>query len=145
MKARAVIGAYTYGTRAIIDNATVGRLCSIAPNVLIGANEHPLDLVSTHPMAYDRHLFDAKQAPVIVGHDVWIGAGAIIMSGVRIGSCAVVGANAVVTHDIEPGAIMTGVPARPVGARRVHDDFVAQLDAAEAEAVPDLARHYGMR
>ena len=48
----------------------------------------------------------------MIGHDVWIGHGAIIMPGVTIGHGAVVAAGAVVTGDVEPHAIVAGVPAR---------------------------------
>jgi hypothetical protein len=57
-------------------------------------------------LAYDRF-----SRPCEIGHDVWIGANATILRGVRIGNGAVVGANAVVTRDVEPYAIVAGVPA----------------------------------
>lgn len=53
----------------------------------------------------------AKIGEVIVGNDVWIGAGAKILMGCHIGDGAVIGANAVVTGDIPPNAIAVGVPA----------------------------------
>jgi acetyltransferase-like isoleucine patch superfamily enzyme len=52
--------------------------------------------------------------PIEIGRNVWIGRGAAILAGVRIGDQAVVGANAVVTHDVPAGAIVGGVPARPL-------------------------------
>lgn len=55
---------------------------------------------------------------VVIGHDVWIGAQACITDGVSIGEHAVVGAGAVVTRDVEPYAIVAGVPARRIGDRR---------------------------
>lgn len=59
--------------------------------------------------------------PIHVGNDVWIGTRVIVLPGVHIGDGAVVGANAVVTRDVPPGAVVAGVPARVVqmrGARR---------------------------
>ncbi len=53
-----------------------------------------------------------SKGPVIVGRNAWIGEGAAIMPGVRIGEGAIVGANAVVTRDVPPGAVVGGVPAR---------------------------------
>ena len=53
--------------------------------------------------------------PVEIGDDVWIGHGAIIMPGVKIGSGAVVAAGAVVTRNVDAHTIVAGVPARPVG------------------------------
>jgi acetyltransferase-like isoleucine patch superfamily enzyme len=54
---------------------------------------------------------------VTIGREVWIGRGAAILSGVTIGDRATVGANAVVTRDVPPGAIVGGVPARPLVSR----------------------------
>lgn len=55
---------------------------------------------------------------VQIAEDVWIGAHACVTDGVSIGAHAVVGAGAVVTHDVEPFAIVAGVPARRIGDRR---------------------------
>jgi acetyltransferase-like isoleucine patch superfamily enzyme len=56
-------------------------------------------------------------APVVIGSDCWLGARAIVLPGVTIGDGAVVGAGAVVTHSVEPGCIVAGVPARVIGRR----------------------------
>jgi acetyltransferase-like isoleucine patch superfamily enzyme len=58
-----------------------------------------------------------KGKQVVVEDDVWIGYGAILFSGVRVGRGAIVGAGAVVTEDVRPYDIVVGVPARPVGRR----------------------------
>lgn len=54
---------------------------------------------------------------IVVGDDVWLGYGVVVLDGVRIGDHAVVGAGAVVSHDIPEGAIAVGVPARVVRYR----------------------------
>ena len=53
-----------------------------------------------------------SKGPIEIGHDVWIGAYAHVMSGVKVGNGAVVAANAVVTRDVAPFAIVAGCPAR---------------------------------
>jgi acetyltransferase-like isoleucine patch superfamily enzyme len=55
-----------------------------------------------------------KDKSVEIADDVWIAAGAIILPGIKIGARSVVAAGAVVTHDVEPGTIVAGVPAKPI-------------------------------
>jgi len=121
--AATTIGDYSYvGGGSQLQNVTVGKFCSIGPEVRIGLGLHPVDHVSTYPGFYsaqasgstaftDGALVD-EHAPVEIGHDVWIGARALVMDGVRIGHGAVIGAGAVVTRDVAPYAIVAGVPAR---------------------------------
>jgi acetyltransferase-like isoleucine patch superfamily enzyme len=58
-----------------------------------------------------------SKGPIIVEDDVWLGVGVTVLSGVRIGKGSVVGAGAVVTHDVPEGAIVAGVPARVIKMR----------------------------
>ena len=57
-------------------------------------------------------------SPVTIGEDAWIGHCACVLKGVTLGDGAVVGANSVVTRDVEPNAIVAGAPARSIGARQ---------------------------
>jgi maltose O-acetyltransferase len=52
-------------------------------------------------------------APIKIGRNVWVGANAVILAGVTVGDNAVIGAGAVVTHEVPPGHLAVGVPARP--------------------------------
>jgi len=62
----------------------------------------------------------------MIGSDVWIGDGAVVMSGLTIGVGAIIGANAVVTKDVAPYAIVGGVPIRAIG-RRFDEPLAARL------------------
>jgi acetyltransferase-like isoleucine patch superfamily enzyme len=106
---------YTEGARI-----TVGAFCSISAEArVLGGGEHAISRPSTFPLK--ARLFDptertgpdsAETGPTIIGNDVYIGVGAIVLGGVTIGDGAVVGAGAVVTRPVPPYAIVTGNPAR---------------------------------
>ena len=87
----------------------IGDDVSIAHGVSILTTEHDWTVpgVATRDAA-------VTAAPVTIGDDVWIGAGARILAGITIGDHAVVGAGAVVTRDVAPRTIVVGVPARPL-------------------------------
>ena len=55
-----------------------------------------------------------RSSPVTLGHDVWIGHGAVVLPSVSIGNGAAVGAGAIVTKDVPPFAVVAGNPARVV-------------------------------
>jgi len=103
----------------------VGSFCSISPECrILGGGEHRLDRASTFP--FNARLFDPRRrtgpdahdtGPTVIGSDVYVGVGAIMLSGVSIGDGAVVGAGAVVTKPVPPYAIVGGNPARIVRYR----------------------------
>ena len=61
--------------------------------------------------------FGDRGGVVVIGNHVWIGYRAIVLPGITIGEGAVVGAGAVVTHDVEPFSVVAGNPARKIGVR----------------------------
>lgn len=143
-------GAHSYmnGGGYIRERVYIGRYCSIGRRVTIGAGAHHMNGVSTHPKlhgsksrAYSSEEQDflwpgvdpskgAARNPTVIQHDVWIGDGAVIMPGVTVGTGAVIGANSVVTRNVEPYAIVAGIPAKMI-RRRFPDAVVDALVRTE--------------
>ena len=87
----------------------IGEGTQIGPAVQIYAADHPRD------PAERRAGLEFGRA-VSIGKNVWIGGGALILPGIRVGDDAVIGAGAVVTRDVAPGATVVGNPARPISS-----------------------------
>lgn len=147
------IGAYSYGRPKVRfpesgRRLTIGRYCSIADKVeILLGGDHRLDWASTYPFAAMAGLFPDARAPgdyhasrgdVSIGHDVWLGSGCMVLSGVAIGHGAVVAARAVVTRDVPPYGIVAGNPARLV-RRRFGEEEIAALLAASWWDLPHEA------
>jgi acetyltransferase-like isoleucine patch superfamily enzyme len=145
------IGMYSYlrtGTARYVKS--IGRYCSIGPGVTIGEGEHPTNWLSTSPSQYTLEQFkffpperedapnrrikrtadnhDGAAGSVVIGNDVWIGGGATIRRGVRIGDGAIIAGNAFVTRDVEPYSIVAGLPAKHM-RYRFADEIVDRLKA----------------
>lgn len=123
------MGDFTYvASNTRIMNAKIGKYCSIGPDILIGLGKHPSStFVSTHPIFFstlgqsqsvicDRNYFE-EFANIDIGHDVWIGARAVLLDGVSVGNGAIVAAGSLVTKDVPPYAIVGGVPAKVIKYR----------------------------
>jgi maltose O-acetyltransferase len=90
---------------------TIGRKVSIAPSVILVTDSAPGNSeLLMHNAGVSHGMI--RRAPIIIEDDVWIGAGAIVLPGVRIGRGAIIGAAAVVTKDVPAATVVAGVPAR---------------------------------
>jgi phosphonate metabolism protein (transferase hexapeptide repeat family) len=165
------LGDYSYMERdgeAIYTD--IGKFCAIAAHCRLNALNHPVDRISQHKITYrpneyfahaklDKAFREERRAQrVMIGHDVWIGHGAIILPGMKIGHGAVVAAGAVVTRDVAPHAVAAGIPARfvkwrfpPEISSRIialawwdweHDRLGAAVDDMRALAVEDFLAKY---
>lgn len=134
---KSIIGDHTFLQKgASVHCATIGKFCSIAPGVVVGLGRHPTDHVSSHPAFYSSTQPLAKTfsksdifqpfRKTKVGHDVWIGQNAMVVDGVTIGTGAVVAAGSVVTGNIEPYAIVGGIPAKTI-RKRFKDSQIERL------------------
>ena len=93
------------------EQVEIGRNCMIGPHCYITDANHgiaPGAAVKDHPM---------QIKPVAIEDDVWLGAGVIVLAGVRLGRGAIIAAGAVVTKDVPANAVFAGVPARAIGQR----------------------------
>jgi hypothetical protein len=141
------VGAFSYfgGQNAIIRHvSSMGRFCVIAPNVQIGLIEHPTDFLSPNhiftgggvkqlasihlndyrrknlnilSIASEKWIEKGKMNKIKIGHDVWIGEGAMIARNLEIGDGAIIAARSVVTKSVPPYTIVGGVPAKTIKTR----------------------------
>lgn len=126
------IGDYTYiATNASILSTTIGKFCSIGPNLSCGWGIHPVHTLSTSPAFYstkcqagitfsnEDKLIESLQ--IEIGNDVFIGMNVTILDGIKIGDGAIIGAGAVVSKDIPPYAVAVGSPIKIIKYRFTPD------------------------
>lgn len=130
---RIAIGSWFYlGPGSMIWSSdetgiSIGDRVLISANVMIhDTNSHPTDprarfeqTKAIFSRGHPKVISGIRSAPVVIGNDVWIGAGATILKGVSIGARAIIGAGALVAHDVEADTL---VPAGAVLAKQKAED-----------------------
>lgn len=122
------------------SNIIIGNYCSFAVNVTLFPADHPLNIFTTHPIAYDtyagganvqRYFSDMGVVSLKIGHGVWFGNNTIVLSGCKnIGNGAIIGAGSVVTHDVPPYAIVVGNPAK-ILRYRLSPEQIERVEASQ--------------
>jgi virginiamycin A acetyltransferase len=116
------------------DKLIIGKFCQIATGVrfIMNGSNHAMNGFSTYPFkvfggewANKDPMQVVSKGDTVIGHDVWIGNGATIMQGVKIGDGAIIGTNSLVTKDVEPYTIVGGNPAKEI--RKRFDEETIQL------------------
>ncbi|MGY6285844.1 glycosyl transferase family 90 [Methylorubrum extorquens] len=140
-----VIGPHTYGLPRVLEpglaTLSIGAFCSIGPNVTIVLGNHRTDLITTYPFRAISDITGGclwenadhcsepdheSRGNVVIGHEVWLGANSVVLSGVTIGHGAIIGAGSVVSRDIPPYAVAVGNPAA-VKRFRFDEATIAQM------------------
>lgn len=153
------LGAFSYAVSGFYFGCRIGRYCSFGEQVQIGRHSHPMHWMSSSPFFYGDYkgildmelpegiklaaFHDFKRTTphgmaklTTIGNDVWIGHGAFILPGVKIGDGAVIAAMAVVTKDVPPYAVVAGSPARIKKFRFPEEQIVGLLESKWWEFAP---------
>lgn len=142
-----IIGKGTYiGDGSVLEKVKIGKYCSIAQNICQAIGNHPtVGFITTHPAFFstrkqagftyvDKNYYDeisytdeSERYVNEIGNDVWMGANVLLLNGVKIGNGAIIAAGAVVAKDVEPYAIVGGVPAKLI-RYRFEKDKIEELE-----------------
>jgi acetyltransferase-like isoleucine patch superfamily enzyme len=152
-----VIGDYTYiSSNSVINLTTIGKFCSIGPNLLCGFGVHPLGGLSTSPIFYSTKKTCGislsaenkikENLPINICNDVFIGMNVTILDGISIGDGAIIGAGAIVSKDIPPYAIAVGSPIKIIRYRFDDDTIKKLLEIKwwdfDFERLKDVEKHF---
>ncbi len=117
-------------------NCEIGDYCLVANRVaIVGRHDHDFSAIG-FPVRFapwvgsDRFPNSHTEEKAVIGSDVWLGYGAIVLTGVTIGRGSVIAAGSVVTKDIPSYSIAAGVPAKVIGLRFADADEINKHEAA---------------
>ena len=151
------ISAYSYvAENSKLSMVTIGKFCSIGPNLFAGYGIHPTHGISTSPMFYSTLKQNGvslskknkieERKPIIIGNDVFIGANVTILDGITIADGAVIGAGAVVSKDVPPYAIVVGCPMQIVKYRFTDEQIKKLLKIKwwdlEQDKLPEVEKYF---
>ena len=139
----ASVGKWSYGNPGIYrwdwkSKVIIGNFCSLGPdiNFYVGG-DHRADWISTSPLPASQFNetfkktksiknFAKSKGDIFIGHDVWIGGRSTILSGVTIGTGAIIAAGSLVVNDVEPYTISGGNPNRVI-KKRFEDSVIKKI------------------
>lgn len=142
------VGRFSYvANDTCLVNCSIGRYTSIGAHVCVAEGNHPTGRRSTHPVffssnpvtgnsyvdvdSYPSHRYikdeQGRDRLVVIGNDVWIGTGAILLEGINIGDGSIIAAGAVVNRDVKPYEVVGGVPVRTI-RMRFKQEIIEQLE-----------------
>ena len=126
--------ATTLGYRNLLSGSiAIGKYCQLGVDVALHATNHPISYMTTY---INQNLFQGElkhlkeENSIIIGHDVWIGHGVIIVGNVTIGNGAILAAGSVITKDVEPYSIVAGVPAKEI-RKRFSDTIIQEIETLQ--------------
>jgi acetyltransferase-like isoleucine patch superfamily enzyme len=126
-KIRAHEGTVSIGAKSVLgqectisafQHVAIGRECIIADRVMMIDFDH--GVVETERPIREQGIY---KRDVNIGHNVWIGYGASLLRGVTVGENSIIGTSSVVTCDVEPNAVVAGIPARLIRLRDAPKTF----------------------
>jgi acetyltransferase-like isoleucine patch superfamily enzyme len=148
-----IIGRRSFRTIGghVSGNTVIGRYCAVSAQVYVGGGNHHMDWLTTGFVGNYNDASDDDSPPevTVIGCDVWIGIGAIILAGVKVGHGSCIGAGSIITKDVPPYSVVVGNPGRVI-RQRFDDKTVAELmetrwwelphDLIETLPISDLAK-----
>jgi acetyltransferase-like isoleucine patch superfamily enzyme len=109
---------------------TIGKYCQLGADVALHATNHPISSMTTY---INKNLFNGElkglkeENEIVIGNDVWIGHGVIIVGNINIGNGAILAAGSVITKDVPAYTIVGGVPAKII-KKRFSDQIIQEIE-----------------